>query len=301
MSHIHARRLAASATAVALATAAVVTAAPAPAAPRAAARVTSQTATAPTVHIAVGAASYVRMRTHLHPGTQRFVVTAGGRAALQLVRPRAGYTRAELARDANRGLAHGKVPALRRFERNTELIGGVEARPGHPGIFWLHLRRGTYYALDTNPTALLARKIRTIHVTGSLRTTRPPRPTAVIRAVHEHTWARLPRTIPRSGVLAWRNRATDNHFIAMARLLPGKTIADWKTWVDKAAAGQDPGPEPVDESVGFDTAVVAPGHGMSQRYSAPAGNYVLVCFWPDADMGGAPHAFMGMWRAIHLR
>ena len=37
------------------------------------------------------------------------------------------------------------------------------------------------------------------------------------------------------------------------------------------------------------------------NYRLPRGNYVLVCFWPDASMGGMPHAFMGMYRGIKVK
>ena len=37
------------------------------------------------------------------------------------------------------------------------------------------------------------------------------------------------------------------------------------------------------------------------NYRLPRGNYVLVCFWPDANMGGMPHAFMGMYRGIKVK
>ena len=37
------------------------------------------------------------------------------------------------------------------------------------------------------------------------------------------------------------------------------------------------------------------------KYRLPKGNYVLTCFWPDASMGGMPHAFMGMYRVVKVR
>ena len=40
---------------------------------------------------------------------------------------------------------------------------------------------------------------------------------------------------------------------------------------------------------------------MAMNYSLPRGDYVLVCFWPDANMGGMPHAFMGMYRGIKVK
>ena len=40
---------------------------------------------------------------------------------------------------------------------------------------------------------------------------------------------------------------------------------------------------------------------MTADYKLPKGNYVMLCFWPDATMGGMPHAFMGMIREIKLK
>jgi hypothetical protein len=73
-----------------------------------------------------------------------------------------------------------------------------------------------------------------------------------------------------------------------------------KAWADKAARGANAGAPPI-RGGGFDSRVVSPGRGMSLHYSAPAGDYVLVGWWPDAEMGGMPHALMGMYRGITLR
>ena len=39
---------------------------------------------------------------------------------------------------------------------------------------------------------------------------------------------------------------------------------------------------------------------MTVDYDLPAGQYVIMCFFPDPHMGGMPHALMGMLRMIHL-
>ena len=51
----------------------------------------------------------------------------------------------------------------------------------------------------------------------------------------------------------------------------------------------------------MDSGVVSPGHSATFKYNLPKGNYVMLCFWPDASMGGMPHAFMGMHRPITLK
>ena len=52
--------------------------------------------------------------------------------------------------------------------------------------------------------------------------------------------------------------------------------------------------------VSYDSGLVSPGQTVAMNYKLPKGDYVLVCFWPDASMGGMPHAFMGMYRGIKL-
>ena len=47
--------------------------------------------------------------------------------------------------------------------------------------------------------------------------------------------------------------------------------------------------------------MLSPGHRVAFRYHLPKGHYILTCFWPDADMGGMPHAFMGMYRQLNVR
>lgn len=107
-------------------------------------------------------------------------------------------------------------------------------------------------------------------------------------------------TVLRPGVHKFVVRAAGNHFIEMGRLLPGKTVADFKAWIEATKEGQNV-PPPIDESASMDTPALSPGHSITWHYKLPRGNYVLACFWPDADMGGMPHAFMGMYRGIKLR
>ena len=85
----------------------------------------------------------------------------------------------------------------------------------------------------------------------------------------------------------------------MAKLKKGKTYKDFKEWF--AAPNGPAGPPPVNFDVGMDSGVVSPGHSATFKYNLPKGNYVLLCFWPDASMGGMPHAFMGMHRPITLK
>jgi hypothetical protein len=45
--------------------------------------------------------------------------------------------------------------------------------------------------------------------------------------------------------------------------------------------------------------VISPYFGEMMRYDLPPGQYLIACFWPASDTG-LPHAFMGMFKLIHL-
>jgi hypothetical protein len=253
----------------------------------------------PTVEVHIGKGRVVHMPDTIRPGTERFVVHSDRDSGFQLIRPDAGYRRGEAARDINAAFMKNNMKALARFERNTHLLGGVPASPGHPGFLIVTLEPGWYWAVDTNRRVTDPRLIKRVHVTGE-RVNASPDGGAVLRAIHETDFAKRPRAISHRGRLTFRNDSTDNHFIEMAKLKRGKTMKDFARWVRQAKAGKQVAP-PVKENVGTGTGVLSPGHEMTMHYDLPRGRYVMVCFWPDAEMGGMPHAFMGMYRGIRLR
>ena len=51
---------------------------------------------------------------------------------------------------------------------------------------------------------------------------------------------------------------------------------------------------------GMETGTLSPGRSMTVDYDLPAGQYVVMCFFPDPKMGGMPHSLMGMLKMIHL-
>ena len=255
--------------------------------------------TARLVRVFVAENNAVIMSQRLRPGAHKFVVRSGAGAGFQLVKAARGYTKREAARDVFRGLSQGRMPALRRFERNITLLAGVSTSPGNPATMWARLGRGTYWALDTIPGRPLARNILTVRVGGAALRGGIDRG-AVLRAVNATTWAARPASIPRRGKLTLRNDSTANHFVVLAKLADGKTMRDFRRWINQIQQGVN-APPPIDFAHEVDSGVVSPGKAMTMRYSLPRGNYVLTCFWPDAAMGGMPHAFMGMYRGIQLR
>lgn len=242
----------------------------------------------------------ITMNTTLTPGLNAFDITSTKNSAFQLAIRGPGYTKRELAKDVNDGFGKNDLKAIKRFEKNTTLLGGVSSSPDEMGMMTATLpadASGTLMAIDTNarfkPSKILDLTIAGDEVPATADYD------ATIRAKDATKWARKPASIPREGTVRFLNGATENHFMAMVKLRKGKTFEDWRAWVRKVKRGERAKP-PVKFSVGLDSGVVSPSQEMTFDYSLPKGNYVLACFWPDASMGGMPHAFMGMSRPIKL-
>lgn len=260
----------------------------------------SAAAAPPTVHVFVSGDHTIKMPTRLRPGMHRFVIESERDAAFQLATAAPGYTKAEAMRDVFRGLNRGNVRAERRFEANVTLYGGAPSSADKAGTMWESLPAGRYWALDTNARRTPPRNVLTVRVAGRPLTGHV-RSGAKIRAINETDWAPQPKTIARQGRLTFRNDAADNHFLILARLAKGKTMKDFAAWVKKAANGGQAPPPLNFNAPGLDTGVISPGKRMVVKYDLPAGRYAMFCFWPDADMGGMPHVFMGMFRGLRLR
>ena len=164
------------------------------------------------------------------------------------------------------------------------------------GKLVVDLDAGDYWALDINtndPDKFFAFTVAGVD-TGNVA----PEADAKLKAVQATTWAHNPESIPSKGMMRFKNAASQNHFIVMAKLKNGMTYKDFKKWLAAAMDGP-PGPSPV--KFLMDSGVVSPGYSATFTYNLPKGSYVMLCFWPDAKMGGMPHALMGMHRAITLK
>ena len=172
-------------------------------------------------------------------------------------------------------------------------MGGAAASSDQPGHLAVDARPvGSYYALDTNKNGSpwVPFSVAGTDTGASLPTG------ATLKAIDSATWSKSPSRFRARGWLRFKNRADKNHFISMARLRPGKTLADF---VDSLQSRS--GPNPVDFRFGINSGVMSPGHDMALKYRLPRGDYVLTCYWPDASMGGMPHVFMGMYRVVKVR
>lgn len=252
-------------------------------------------ATTPPVAVTISAKRVVSMPTTIQPGVTTFEVTSAAKEGsdFQLLQAAAGYTAAEAARDIEKGLDGGSIKAIKRFEAHVTLLGGMSADDTADTLV-VDLEPGGYWALDietNNPGKFFAFTVAGDD-TGNVM------PEAVtIKAKLATTWAPKPASIPHKGLLRFKNAASNNHFIDLAKLKKGYTYQDFKKWLAAALEGP-PGPSPVNFGIGLESGALSPGYSAVFNYHLPRGEYVLLCFWPDASMDGMPHAFMGMHRLI---
>jgi hypothetical protein len=249
------------------------------------------------VSVSITAAHNVVLPATVQPGVNQFRVTTEAKGSgFQLVQLAAGHTLDQAIADIDAGLDNGRLKALRRFEAHVTLLGGLSVLPGKVGKLTVSLPVGSYYAADierNRPSAFTAFTVAGADTGAAM----PDGPT--VRAVRSASWAKGPRSIAHRGMLTFKNRTDQNHFVGLVRLKKGRTAQDFEAWVNALMEGEE-GPPPVDFRVAFDSGVVSPGQTAAMNYRLPKGDYVLACFWPDASMGGVPHALMGMFRGITL-
>jgi uncharacterized cupredoxin-like copper-binding protein len=87
------------------------------------------------------------------------------------------------------------------------------------------------------------------------------------------------------------NKGPQTHEVELFRLAPGKTMKDFNAFVENAYASKAEGPPPVDALGG----IAGETPGTTEYFTADLtpGNYVLLCFVPDAKDGKA-HLEHGM-------
>ncbi len=258
---------------------------------------TSASAAAQTVEVLIKRDHTVVMPTEIRPGVSKFTISSRRAANLQILQAAEGYTKAEALRDIQASFAKNNMRALRRFEANMRLLGGVPTTARRPATMSVNLDEGTYWALDTFPQKVVPADVLTFEVAGeSVGGTLSGH---AIRATGEHTWGKATPQIPTTGRILFQNRSDAPHFIALAKLAKGKTMKDFRAWIAGLKQGEET-PPPFNFRVSLDTGVISGGESMSLKYRLPAGRYVLTCWWQDSDMGGTPHTLLGMYRGLKV-
>lgn len=88
------------------------------------------------------------------------------------------------------------------------------------------------------------------------------------------------------------NAGAQAHEVVITALTPGKTLQDFLAWEQ----GGEKGPLPTGRWLGGVVGLDAGGHAQFTAHFAP-GDYLLLCFWPDAK-DGKPHLMHGMAKQI---
>jgi hypothetical protein len=169
----------------------------------------------------------------------------------------------------------------------VHLQGGVGSiRPGTTQSVTQELPAGRYFAvdIDSNATAYF-------EVTGG-GGGEGPRAPATIEA-SEYKFESSGLQSGKRQVLV-DNIGSEPHFVAAARIKPGKTIADVRRFIRT-----EKGDEPFAEG-GFDTAIIDGGVKQTIEMDAQPGTYAFMCFIPDRK-GGEPHAVKGMVSEATIR
>jgi hypothetical protein len=227
--------------------------------------------------------------TTLHAGRIQFKVVAVDRGhILQITRFHRGYSLKEAGPDFGKAFS-GDTDAIRRIDENITFRGGMQARPNKPGWFVVTLREGHFIFFDINGDGLAR-----VTVRGDLPQRERVPHTGTITAF-SYGFESTPETLPAQGTFYFKNQADQPHFLDMHRVAEGTTRRQVQRYFDSDANG-DPA---WILSGGTSLGVISPYFGQMATYDLPPGQYVIMCFWPAIDTG-MPHAFMGMFKFIHL-
>jgi hypothetical protein len=89
------------------------------------------------------------------------------------------------------------------------------------------------------------------------------------------------------------NQGQQAHEFSIARLAPGKTKEDLLAW-GHTFEGEPPGEEIASITV------LGSGQSLWTDFDLVAGDYVLVCFFPD-PASQMPHAMLGMIQSFQVK
>jgi len=207
------------------------------------------------------------------------VKLAGGRSAADLVDAiKAGGPPPSWATDA--GGPNGVDPGTTSAATTVPLTPGHYAAlciiPGPDGV--PHVMKGMYTDLTVTPGVR----------TASL----PAKADLTISLVDYGYGTSAPLTAGSHHIVV-KNEGKQSHELEIARLLPGKTPADLAAWAEKMA-----GPPPANFVGGISP--LAPGKQNELALTLTPGQYVMLCFLPDAK-DGKPHTAHGMVRPFQIQ
>jgi len=220
-------------------------------------------------------------------GATTIVLRNGGKELhhAQLVKLEDGKTIADVAKVLKE---HAPAPSWLKF------VGGPNAVVPGKEVSATSVLEPGHYALmcfifgpDGVPHAVKG-MVRELHVTDAPATASKTLPAAdvTVKLVDYGFEPSGPLTPGRRTILV-ENAGLQPHELALIRLAPGKKIEDFAGWAEGGLKGPPPG-EPIGGVVFLDK-------GASGTFTADltAGDYGLICFYPDTK-DGKPHLAHGM-------
>ena len=253
----------------------------------------SMTSRAATPHLTLtltGKSIKVDGPDRLRPGRVRLSVT--GKSVVELAMFKRGYDAAKFAADVNAFGAKNDLKAFKRALANTQILGGFAG--GGSGTIVLP-RAGSY-----TPFAIGGRGVvlgDPIKVRGKKRSSSAPSTDGRIIAMNGPAWGGS-SMLPAKGRFLLKNKGNTGvpHFVVLQQVQEGTTTDQVLEYLQSG----EKAPPAFGLPASFETGSVSPGRSLTANYDLPAGQYVVMCFFPDPKMGGMPHALMGMLEMIHL-
>jgi hypothetical protein len=201
-----------------------------------------------------------------------------------------GYDIADFTADFNKFGAKRDIKALKRVVSKSTIIGGLEAGGSGTIVF---PRPGAYTPISLGQRGVVTGK--TLVVDGPKRSSKTPRTDGSIIGKNGPSWGGASQ-LPHQGRFAFKNKADEPHFVILQQVAEGTTTDQV---LEELQREEGPPPSWV-LPASMTTGTLSPGRSMTVDYDLPAGQYVVMCFFPDPKMGGMEHALMGMLRMIHL-
>jgi hypothetical protein len=220
----------------------------------------------------------------------RVKLSVEGRGIVEFVMFKKGYDIADFTADVNKFGAKNDVKALKRALAHTQILGGLAG--GGSGTIVLP-KAGSYTPVSIGQRGVVFGKA--IVVRGPVRNASAPKTDGSIVATNGPAWSGS-SNLPTKGRFLFKNKGNTGvpHFVLLQQVQEGTTV-------DQVLESLQSEGQPSWALPAFlETGSISPGRSMTVDYDLPAGQYAVLCFFPDPEMGGMPHALMGMIEMIHL-
>jgi hypothetical protein len=215
-----------------------------------------------------------------------------GPGIVEFVTFKKGYDVADFTEDVNAYGAKNDLKALKRAISKSTIIGGLAGGGSGTVVF---PRPGAYTPFAIGGRGVVTGK--TLVVDGPKQSSKAPRTDGSILAKRGPAWGGA-SSLPADGRFLFKNKGSSGmpHFVVLQQVVPGTTTDQ----VLESLQSEQQGPPPWALAASLETGTLSPGRSMTVDYDLPPGQYVVMCFFPDPDMGGMPHSAMGMLRMITL-